>query len=310
MEKNKNIQENIILTLLWIAPILFLVTLLIVGPRRVEHTPSTARVVEETFYAADPFESIHIEARAAIVQDLNTGEILYEKNSGLALPLASLTKIMTTLVTQATATDVSNVFISSNTMRPLDGEQLYIGETFSLKRLIDYTLVTSSNDGAAAIAYAVQNMHGNNSFIDKMNALASEIGMTSTHFLNETGLDEDKNRAGAYGSARDVAELVKYTLENYPSIFEATKETSIATYSRNGFIHAGANTNIIANTLPNLIASKTGFTDIAGGNLAVVIDPALNRPVVIVVLSSSYDGRFSDVTALAGGVSKYFSLQE
>jgi D-alanyl-D-alanine carboxypeptidase len=310
MKESKKVQEMMVLVLLWITPALFIIVLWFINPVDMTQPNLFSHRERSSATAKHIFDSIEIQGYAAIVQDMNSGEILYEKNSTIALPLASLTKIMTALVTHKMAPDLGGVFISSSAMRPLDGEKLYVGETFPLKQLVDYTLVTSSNDGAAAIADAVQKTFKENSFPDKMNQLAQEIGMGSTFYLNETGLDENESRAGAYGSARDVARLITYTLQEYPDAFEATKDSKIATQSVNGFIHNGANTNILAASLPNLIASKTGFTEIAGGNLAVVIDPALNRPVVIVVLGSTYDGRFTDVEALAKGVSTYFSLQE
>ena len=80
--------------------------------------------------------------------------------------------------------------------------------------------------------------------------------------------------------------------------------------SKEGFEHHLRNTNQIVNSLPNIVGSKTGFTEVAGGNLAVVIDPALNTPVVIVVLGSSKDGRFKDVERLTNATLDYLTLQD
>lgn len=311
MMQNKKRLEKILIALLWSLPVIFMLTLFFATPPNSIslHTSSDSKS-KFIFENKNIFKSIQVEAKAVIVKDLNTGEILYEKNSHIPLPLASLTKIMTALVTSEYTEDVHNVFISRNAMRPDDKEQLNVGETFSLSKLIDYMMVASSNDGAAAIALAIQKVSNETSFTDKMNHIAKSIGMSETHFINETGLDEDEERAGAYGSAQDVAKMLEYTLTNYPKLIEATKDKELNSYSTNGYIHKISNTNTIVGSLPNVIASKTGYTELAGGNLAVIIDPGLNRPVAIVVLGSSYDGRFADVEVLAKGVSKYFSYVE
>ena len=81
-------------------------------------------------------------------------------------------------------------------------------------------------------------------------------------------------------------------------MLERTKEPTLL-FASEEFTHEGINTNTEITKLPQVLASKTGFTDLAGGNLAVVVDVGLNHPVVIVVLGSSKEGRFSDVEFLA-----------
>ncbi len=311
MMENKLRKERILMALLWCAPAAFLVTLFVLTPPTPDALHRFSETTQNIFsQPQNHFESIPIEAKAVVVKDLNTGEILYEQNGHIPLPLASLTKVMTAIVTREYGRDVQGVFISRAAMRPDIEEQLNIGETFSLSKLIDYMMVSSSNDGAAAIALAVQRTDANTSFTDKMNTVAHTIGMSESHFLNETGLDETESQAGAYGSAHDVAMMLEYALRNHADVLDATKDSEITTYSTSGYPHTISNTNTIAGDLPNLIASKTGYTELAGGNLAVVIDPGLNRPIAIVVLGSSFEGRFTDVANLAEGVSKYFSDHE
>jgi D-alanyl-D-alanine carboxypeptidase len=108
---------------------------------------------------------------------------------------------------------------------------------------------------------------------------------------------------------KDIATLFEYVLKYEPELFEATTDDTATVISTNGINHNIENTNEIINELPNVIASKTGFTDVAGGNLAVIIDPGLNRPVVIVVMGSSKDGRFKDVERLSSATLEYFATQ-
>lgn len=257
----------------------------------------------------NPFQEIKIIAHSAIVKDLSTGEIIYEKNSDEVVPLASLTKIMTALVTELFNSKKQMAMISSSAIQQEGDNFLRQGESFDIKKLISFMMVASSNDGAAAVAEAVQKIQDDEPFTDKMNEVARNIGMQNTYFFNETGLDENDNQAGALGSASDMTKLLEYTLRNHPEIFEATRKNVYSTYSDNGILHKATNTNSIVSELPNLLASKTGYTDLAGGNLAVVIDPGLNKPVAIVVLGSTFEGRFEDVLKISNSLSQYYQYK-
>lgn len=249
---------------------------------------------------------VKLIARSAIVKNLRTGEVLYRKNSEEARPLASLTKIMTALAATENLEEDQVVSISEQDVAIEGNDTLTIGERWSFKSLRDHVLVSSSNDGASAIASVAGSALSNSSptldsktkFIAEMNAEAEALGLTSTHFYNESGLDQH-GRAGAYGSASDMAKLFEYVLENYPLILEPTKEESFYATSIDGLQHTTQNTNTIVGQLPNLIASKTGYTEEAGGNLAVIVDAGLSDPIAIVVLGSTIDGRFNDVQMLA-----------
>lgn len=254
------------------------------------------------------FNEVEIEGRSAIVKDINTGEILYAKNPDLSLPLASITKVLTVLTVDRLAKE-DTVTITSKDLLTEGNDNLIAGESFSVQDLIDLTLSVSSNDGAAALSASVINALGSEKeidFINEMNNFAKEIGMTRSRFYNETGLDENDKRAGAYGSANDVAYLFEYALKNRKSLFESTSKKDITIKSQEGLVHTASNTNEILDDLPNVLVSKTGYTDIAGGNLAVVIDPFLNKPIVVVVLGSSPEGRFEDVKKLSEKAVEYF----
>lgn len=255
----------------------------------------------------DVFDHVEIAGRAAVVKDVNTEEILYAKNADISLPLASITKILT-ILTVDKLNQKEIVKINLEDLLAEGDNNLLVGENFKIQDLIDLTLAASSNDGTKALTSSVINAFNSTEkidFIEEMNKLAQEIGMSRSRFYNETGLDENENRAGAYGSANDIAKLFEYALKNR-ELISATSKNKISVKSFEGFIHDVKNTNEIIDQLPNVLASKTGYTDIAGGNLAVVIDPFLNRPIVIVVLGSTSDGRFEDVKTLAQKTIEYF----
>lgn len=254
-----------------------------------------------------PFEELQVEAQSAVVYDLVNEEVLYERNPTLRMPLASLTKLMTALVaSQYFETDDTISIRYEDTL--VDGiSGFYLGERWRFKDLVDYTLVTSSNDGAMALARSAgeqmlsDGVAGTDPiavFVDEMNDVARHIGMYNTTYTNPTGLDIDDRKGGAYGTVGDIQLLLAHIMQEDPQLFAATKQNIVERRSINNFIHTASNTNPFVEELPGLRASKTGYTDLAGGNLATVFDTSINTPVIIVVLGSSIDGRFADTDLL------------
>ena len=95
---------------------------------------------------------------------------------------------------------------------------------------------------------------------------------------------------------------MEYILINYPEILEPTRKSAARVYNSNGDYHDMENTNEIIYAIPNLLGSKTGYTDLAGGNLTIAFDAGLDRPIVVTVLGSTRDERFSDVLRLVTAV--------
>ena len=94
-----------------------------------------------------------------------------------------------------------------------------------------------------------------------------------------------------------MAMLFEYALKNYPEVLEATRYKNLH-FASTEKIYSVENTNVIVDQIPNLIASKTGYTDLAGGNLIIAFDAGLGRPIIITVLGSTEEGRFADVLKL------------
>lgn len=256
--------------------------------------------------ASDAFENVQVYGKAAIVYDLATGETLYEKNSRSQLPLASLTKLLT-VYAAADALGPNATVTISDTALLSDGESGFTaGESFAFGDLARLALVSSSNDATAAIAETASIARATTGK-NLLAGAASAAGLAQTYALNGTGLDESTSVSGGYGSARDVAVLAGKLLEKAPEIAHATVNTSFSIRSREGILHSLPNTNPEIIRVPNALLSKTGFTDLAGGNLAVVYDAGMGHPVAIVVLGSSRDGRFSDVDTLLSRANEYFA---
>jgi D-alanyl-D-alanine carboxypeptidase len=239
-----------------------------------------------------PFKNIKLEARAAYVFDIVKNQPIFELNSEAQLPLASLAKIMTALAVKESFPSSLLVTISKEAVLQEGDEGFIVGEEWPILDLIDAMLISSSNDAAFALASEF-NKDFSGDFVSLMNDKAKELELTQTYFLNPTGLDLSENVSGAYGSAKDIAKLLLYAVKNYPSLMEITC-FNIASINSRKF----KNTNEIINELPGFMAGKTGYSDLAGGNLAVMVDRGYSQPFIIVVLGSTYDGRFTDVKTL------------
>lgn len=238
-------------------------------------------------------QKVSTTAHAAFVVSLNSDTVLYEKNPDKQLPLASITKLMTAQVAE---NDTSDTVTVQKMPDPTYGDsKLAQGDTWQKDNLIAYTLVTSSNDGAHSLSTGTQNQPA---FIDRMNTLASAIGLTNTRFYNETGLDDELQAVpGSRGTAKDISTLLSYLVKNDLSLYEKTKYETAYVESPYGTAIA-KNTNEVADQIVGLLVSKTGYTDLAGGNLAIVADMGLNEPTAFVVLHSSKESRFEDVLNL------------
>jgi serine-type D-Ala-D-Ala carboxypeptidase (penicillin-binding protein 5/6) len=253
--------------------------------------------ISASTHVAEP----HIESEAAFVWDVRHQRALYNKNASARLPLASLTKLMTSLVALETLDQDARVPMTIEAILQ-DGPSDFVdGEVLTAQALSDFALVSSSNDGAYALASAAASaLDGSStttdSFIDAMNARAAELGLTQTMFMNPTGLDQDASTSGGYGSARDIAFLIEYLITKRPDI--VLPSTAYHATVAGETAHTATNTNDIIDQIPGLLATKTGYTALAGGNLAVAFDAGLDRPIIVVALGSSREGRFDDVREL------------
>lgn len=249
----------------------------------------------------DPFADVALEAQAAYVWDVSTGKALYAKDAHAQLPLASLTKLMTGLVAYETYEEDTRVKITLDAITQ-DGENgLKDGDTWKMGELLGFTMMSSSNDGAYALAAAAGafEREDGGGFIDHMNAKARELGLAQTYFTNPTGLDaENMVESGGYGSARDMAFLMEHIITHTPEVVAHTTESAGVFVDEGGEMHTATNTNQSIGMVANALASKTGYTALAGGNLVVAFDAGLNHPIVIAVLHSSREGRFTDVEDL------------
>lgn len=300
--------------------VLFALSLTTSQAKQSEVTAIPATEVTASASAA-AYEGIELQAKAAVVYDVRAQRVLFEQNAEAQLPLASLTKLMTAIVaTEALAYDTV-IAVDAKALE-LEGDSgLYADEQWRAQDLLDFMLLVSSNDSAHALAAsagaavlqaqadpATKDFYG--AFIERMNTKATEIGLTQTYFLNETGLDATSEISGGYGSAKDAAHLLAYAIESAPEALDATSYPTLTFTSQSNIAHAAENTNEITASIPGLIASKTGYTTLAGGNLVIAFDAGIGHPVIISVLGSTRDGRFSDVQKLVAATLTSFQIQK
>ncbi len=233
-----------------------------------------------------------LEAKAAALYDIKTGVVLYQKNANEQLPLASLTKLMAVEVVLSKKSPDTPILITRSDVSTEGDWGFKPGDTVTLGDLIKFSLVASSNDAMAAAAASL-----GADPIAAMNNAAYSLGLTKTHFFNATGLDISKTTSGAYGSAYDVARLAALFYKDHPDYFELTTRPDVQ-IDQSGKELSAAATALPLQNIPGFVAAKTGYTDLAGGNLVAVFDLEPGVTVVAVVLGSTRDGRFADIKTL------------
>lgn len=259
----------------------------------------------------DPFDTISIIAESAYVLDLKTGRVLFSKNADAQLPLASLTKVALALAVFDSLPAQAVTIPPHNTP---DGAPIRLPEgwQFEPRDLVDFTLVASSNEGAEILADAAAarirsdypEANPRAPALWRMNDIAQHLGLGHTYFLNVTGLDVSVTQAGAYGSAHDMALLFGYAASTSPEVFELTTKDTLTIYALSGQQVTANNTDEALPSIPGLVLGKTGYTDLAGGNLAVVFEAGPTHPIAAVVLKSTADGRFEDMKKLVATAQK------
>ncbi len=196
-----------------------------------------------------------VTARAYVVENAATGEVLAGRAARRSVPIASITKLMTVLVTleRAKPTDVVTVTAAAASV----GEssiRLRVGERLSVRELVEAALIQSANDAADALADHVGG--GNRAvFVALMNRRARELGLRETHFVRPDGLDA----FGHVSSARDVTLLARVLMHR--PLVRAIVRRSTARISGGRTLHTW---NDLLATFPSLLGVKTGHTSAAG----------------------------------------------
>ena len=208
---------------------------------------------------------LNTAGKSALLMDVATGRVLYEKNAHEALAPASVTKVMTMLLIME-AIDSGKIrwedsVTASEAAAAKGGSQVYlkVGETMSVADMVKSIAVSSANDCACAMA---EHLAGSESaFVELMNRRAEELGMKDTHFVNCTGLDDDASAKEHLTSAHDIAVMSRELLKYHPDIKQYT--TIWMDTIRDGAFGL-SNTNKMVRFYSGCTGLKTGFTSGAG----------------------------------------------
>ena len=173
-----------------------------------------SQATEPYWYVTAPSFAGPLPVRAALLMEYSTGAVLYAQNENARYPIASVTKIMTTLLV-AEAVDegllgLDDTVTTGEAAAKMGGSQIYLeaGERFSVRDLLKALVVVSAND--AAVAFAEHLAGSEESFVAMMNDRAEELGMQNTVFRNCHGLNEE----GHFSSALDVALMTRELLKH------------------------------------------------------------------------------------------------
>ncbi|RJQ27806.1 D-alanyl-D-alanine carboxypeptidase [Candidatus Parcubacteria bacterium] len=218
-----------------------------------------------------------------VVVDYDTGEILAEKNMSEKQQVASLTKIMTAIVSLDLASP-QEIFSVSGGAAMINPTKIGVveGQKMTLSELLQATLLTSANDAAEVIKEGIDNKYGKESFIKAMNGKASFIGLKNTRFDNPQGFDSENN----YSTAYDLAVLSGYALKNYPLIAETVrKDYEFLSENENHKQFDLYNWNGLLDVYPNIKGIKIGNTDRAGYT-TIVMSERENKRVLVVLLGA------------------------
>ena len=254
--------------------------------------PTTADAVE-----------LPLTSRAALLMEKTTGQILFAQNEHEKLEPASVTKIMTLLLTMdaidSGALSYDDVVTVSANAAGMGGSQVFLaeGEKITVEELLKSVCVSSGNDAAVALAEKVAGV--TELFVEQMNNRARGLGMDDTHFVNPTGLTAE----GHVTSAHDIALMSRELLTKHPDI---RSFTTIWTDSIRGGTFDLANTNKLIRRYDGATGLKTGYTASAGYCISATAEREGMELIAVVMKGETADKRNADAKALLNyGFSAY-----
>jgi serine-type D-Ala-D-Ala carboxypeptidase (penicillin-binding protein 5/6) len=258
------------------------------------------------------YGDIKIWSGSSVVIDVDSGTILEYYNGRKQTQIASLTKIMTAVLTIENVKDldeevtitpeaysVSGTVVGCPTSVFCNSERLHIGEKITVRSLLEAMLLDSANDAATALGIHIGGTIDN--FISMMNEKAKSLGLKDSNFCTPSGLEIDGREAECYSSAYDIARIAAYSLK-YSLIWDIMRITEDRVYSTDKkFAHDLKNTDMLLSEMPECLGGKTGFTPLAGKSLLLAAaDPTKKNRIIAVILND--ENRWTDMKKLVDWV--------
>jgi D-alanyl-D-alanine carboxypeptidase (penicillin-binding protein 5/6) len=283
------------LMLTWLSALLFLMPMTGVGVFAEEASHEDSLVVAE-------------QARSAILMDADTGTVIYEKKSHDKLPPASITKVMTMLLTMEAVSKgelkLTDLVTASEYAASMGGSQIFLkqGEQMTVDDLLKGVAMASGNDASVALAEHIGGSE--KAFVKMMNEKAAELGLKDTHFENCNGLPKDNH----YSSAHDIAVMSRELLK-YPEIIKYTGayQDHLRKDSEKPFWLV--NTNKLVRFYDGADGLKTGYTSEAKFCLAATASRDGMRLIAVVMGEPNTKTRNSEVSALFDYAFSQYRLQ-
>lgn len=236
-----------------------------------------------------------VPCAAAILVDEDSGTVLYEKNADAHRPIASITKVMTLLLTfealEAGKISLDDFVPVSEHAYHMGGSQIWLepGEKMTLNDMLKAICISSANDAAVAVAEYIGGSEP--AFAEMMNVRAAELGMTNTHFVNACGLDEPEHLS----TARDVAVMSREMLLHHT---EVRDYCSIWMDTLRGGATQLVNTNKLLKSYSGITGLKTGTTGKAGVCISASAERDGLRLIAVVLGAASGKERFQAASTL------------
>ena len=263
--------------------------------RRAAHLLAAAALAVTLKPAAAGAADLPVTSRAALLMEKTTGQVLFAQNEHEALEPASVTKVMTLLLTMEAIDSgtiaYDDVVTVSAYAAGMGGSQVFLaeGEQITVEELLKAVCVASGNDAAAALAEQVAGTA--ELFVEKMNRRAAELGMNDTHFVNCTGLTAEGHVTSAY----DIALMSRELILHHPDI---RRFTTIWMDTIRGGTFQLANTNKLIRFYDGATGLKTGYTASAGYCISATAERDGMELIAVIMKAPDKDTRSSDAKAL------------
>jgi D-alanyl-D-alanine endopeptidase (penicillin-binding protein 7) len=241
----------------------------------------------------DTIRKIALRSSSALVQDAETGEIVYGKNAEAVVPIASITKLMTAMVILDAGLDLDEkITLSREDAVQMKGSRSRLRSGLSLTRgeLLLLALMSSENRAAAALG---QNYPGGlEAFVDAMNAKAAALQMDESRFVEPTGLSPAN-----VSTASDLAKMVRAAHE-YPLIREYSTKSRATVRASGRALQYGNTNNLVRSSYWEIGLSKTGYISEAGRCLVMQVRLAEKDLIVVLLDSWGKQSRIGDANRL------------
>ena len=243
-----------------------------------------------------------ISSPSAVLMEVSTGTILYEKDAHEARSPASITKIMTLLLIfqelEAGNITLDEMVTTSAHAKSMGGSQVYLeeGEQQTVETLIKCIVVASGNDASVAMAEHIAGSE--EEFVSRMNQEAERLGLENTHFEDCCGLTES---TGHYTTAADVAVMSRQLVDRYPQVLEYSSiwMENITHETRQGTTEFGlTNTNKMIRTYEGCVGLKTGSTSVAKYCVSSVAQRDGMTMLAVIMAAPDPKTRFADAAVL------------